>query len=70
MHAVTVSSAGFADGNPQIRDLPDPLHQMMQLRARQYRRKALTDLQALAIEAGKPVFNPSPDGLIRQDRER
>jgi len=54
----------------QIRDLPDPLHQMLQLRARQHRRKALTDLEALAIEAGKPVFNPSPIELIRQDRER
>ena len=77
----------------QIRDLPDPLHQMMQLRARQHRRslsqqalsdlqqacggdprerrrQALADLQALAIEAGKPVFHPSPEELFRQDRER
>lgn len=77
----------------QIRDLPDPLHQMLQLRARQHhrslsqqalsdlqhacggdarqrRRQALADLQALALEAGNPVFEPSPEALIRQDRER
>jgi hypothetical protein len=47
---------------------------MMQLRARQHQRslsqQALAGLQALAIEAGKPVFHPSPEELIRQDRER
>ena len=58
----------------QIRDLHDPLHQMMQQACggdpRERRRQALADLQALAIEAGKPVFHPSPEELIRQDRER
>jgi plasmid stability protein len=77
----------------QIRDLPDPLHQMLQLRARLHRRslsqqalsdlqqacggdgrecrrQALADLQALAIAAGTPVFDPNPEELIRQDRAR
>jgi len=77
----------------QIRDLPDPLHQMLQLRARQNhrslsqqalsdlqqacggdgrerRRQAIVDLQALALAAGTPVFDPSPEELIREDRAR
>ena len=77
----------------QIRDLPDPLHQILQLRARRHRRslsqQALSDLQqacggdprerrrqalmelaALAEEAGCQRFDPSPEDLIRQDRER
>ena len=77
----------------QMRDLPDPLHQMLQLRARQHhrslsqqalsdlkqacggdgrerRRQALADLQALALAAGTPVFDPSPEELIREDRAR
>jgi len=77
----------------QIRDLPDPLHQMLQLRARKHhrslsqqalsdlqqacggdgrerRRQALADLQALALAAGTPVFNPSPGELIRENRAR
>jgi plasmid stability protein len=77
----------------QIRDLPDPLHQILQLRARRYRRslsqQALSDLQqacggdprerrrqalielaALAQEEGTQSFDPSPEELIRQDRER
>ena len=37
---------------------------------RERRRQALADLQALAIEAGNPFFYPSPEELIRQDRER
>ena len=37
---------------------------------RERRRQALDDLQALAIEAGKSVSHPSPEELIRQDRER
>ena len=37
---------------------------------RERHRQAFVDLQALAIEAGKPVFHPSPEELIRQDRER
>jgi plasmid stability protein len=77
----------------QILDLPDPLHQMLQLRTRQHRRslsqqalsdlqqacggdarerrrQALADLQALAIEAGTPAFDPSPEELIRGDLAR
>lgn len=77
----------------QIRDLPDPLHQILQLRARRNRRslsqQALSDLQqacggdprerrrqalmelaVLAQEEGIQAFDPSPEDLIRQDRER
>jgi len=77
----------------QIRDLPDPLHQILQLRARRNRRslsqQALSDLQqacggdprerrrqalmelaALAQEEGTQPFDPTPEELIRQDRER
>ena len=88
-----VQRTGFLMATLQIRDLPDPLHQMLQLRARQHRRslsqqalsdlqqacggdgrerrrQALADLQALALAAGTPVFDPSPEELIRQDRAR
>jgi hypothetical protein len=34
------------------------------------RRQSLADLQAHAIAAGASVFDPSPEGLIRQDRAR
>jgi hypothetical protein len=34
------------------------------------RRQALADLQAHALAAGTPVFDPSPEELIRQDRAR
>jgi plasmid stability protein len=74
----------------QIRDLPDPLHQILQLRARrslsqqalsdlqqacggdpsERRRQALMELAALAEKAGSQRFDPSPEDLIRQDRER
>lgn len=77
----------------QIRDLPGPLHENLQLRARRNRRslsqQALSDLQqacggdprerrrqallelaAMAEEAGNPRFAPSPEELIREDRER
>jgi plasmid stability protein len=77
----------------QIRDLPDPLHQILQLRAGPNRRslsqQALSDLQqtcggdpherrqqalmelaVLAQEEGIQPFDPSPEDLIRQDRER
>jgi len=77
----------------QIRDLPDPLHQLLQLRARrnhrslsqqalsdlqqacggdprERRRQALTALAALAREERTPLFDPAPEDLIRQDRER
>ena len=77
----------------QIRDLPDPLHQLLQLRARrshrslrqqalmdlqeacggdsrERRRQALADLAALASERGGAEFEPSPEALIREDRER
>jgi plasmid stability protein len=77
----------------QIRDLPDPLHQLLQLRARRYhrslsqqalvdlqkacggdprerRRQALAELAALAEERGGASFEPSPEALIRKDRER
>lgn len=79
--------------NLQIRDLPDPLHQILQLRARRNRpslsQQALCDLQQacggdprerrrqalmeLAVVAKEEViqpFNPSPEDLIRLDRER
>ena len=77
----------------QIRDLPDPLHQLLQLRARrshrslsqqalmdlqeacggdprERRRQALAELAALAAERGCNAFEPSPEALIREDRER
>ena len=74
----------------QIRDLPDPLHQILQLRARRRLsqqalsdlqqacggdprercRQALMELAVLAEEAGSQRFDPSPEDLIRQDRER
>ncbi len=53
----------------QIRDLPDPLHQLLQLRARR-RRQALADLQGLADERGRQCFDPAPEELIRQERSR
>jgi nucleotide-binding universal stress UspA family protein len=34
------------------------------------RRQALADLQALALAAGTPVFDPSPEELIREVRAR
>ena len=37
---------------------------------RERRRQALADLQALALAAGTPVFDPSPEELIREDRAR
>jgi plasmid stability protein len=58
----------------QIRNLPDPLHQLLQLRARRNHRslsqQALEDLQALANERGSQRFDPAPEELIRQDRSR
>ena len=89
---VIVPHTGFLMATLQIRDLPDPLHQMLQLRARQHRRslsqqalsdlqqafggdgrerrrQALADLQALALAAGTPVFDPSPEELIREGRQ-
>jgi plasmid stability protein len=58
----------------QIRNLPDPLHQLLQLRARRNHRslsqQALADLQALADERGSQRFDPAPEELIRQDRSR
>ncbi|MCS5704682.1 hypothetical protein NZK27_00610 [Synechococcus sp. FGCU-3] len=58
----------------QIRDLPDPLHQLMQQRARRHHRslsqQALAALQALAQERGRRPFDPAPEELIRQDRSR
>jgi CDP-glucose 4,6-dehydratase len=37
---------------------------------RERRRQARADLQALAIAASTPVFDPSPEELIREDRAR
>jgi plasmid stability protein len=58
----------------QIRDLADPLHHQLQLRARRHHRslsqQALADLQALADEQGKRPLDPSLEELIRQDRSR
>jgi len=74
----------------QIRDLPDPLHQILQLRARrslsqqalsdlqqacggdprERRRQALMELAVLAQVEGIQPSDPSPEDLIRQDRER
>ena len=58
----------------QIRDLPDPLHQQLQLRARRHHRslsqQALVAFQALADEQGKRPFDPAPEELIRQHRSR
>jgi plasmid stability protein len=77
----------------QIRDLPDPLHHLLQLRARrahrslsqqalmdlkeacggdprERRRQALAELAALAAERDGAAFEPSPEALIREDRER
>jgi plasmid stability protein len=58
----------------QIRDMPDPLHQLLQLRARRHHRslsqQALADLQAWATHEKLAPFDPSPEDLIRQDRDR
>lgn len=77
----------------QIRDLPGPLRENLELRARRNRRslsqQALSDLQqacggdprerrrqalmelaALAEAAGHQRFDPSPEDLIREDRDR
>lgn len=77
----------------QIRDCPDPLHQLLQLRAkrnhrslsqqaltdlqeicggdsRERRREALRDLQVMAKQKPVPRFDPSPEKLIRLDRDR
>ena len=37
---------------------------------RERRRQALADLQVLALAACTPVFDPSPEELIREDRAR
>ena len=37
---------------------------------RERRRQALVDLQVLALAGGTPVFDPSPEELIREDRAR
>lgn len=77
----------------QIRDCPEPLHQQLQLRARQAHRSlsqqalldlqqacggdsrerradALDALQQLAHQEGGLHFDPSPEELIRQERNR
>jgi len=77
----------------QIRDCPDPLHQLLQLRAkrnhrslsqqalidlqeicggdsRERRREALRDLQVMAKQKPVQRFDPSPEELIRLDRDR
>jgi plasmid stability protein len=77
----------------QIRDCPEPLHQLLQLRARRHHRslsqqaladlqqacggdpcerrlQALNALQAMANELPARHFHPSPEELIRQDRDR
>ena len=77
----------------QIRDCPEPLHQLLQLRARRHHRslsqqalvdlqqacggdprerrlQALNALQALAEQQPLRRFDPSPEELIRQDRDR
>jgi len=37
---------------------------------RERRRQALADLAALAAERDSAAFEPSPEALIREDRER
>ena len=37
---------------------------------RERRRQALAELAALAAERGCNAFEPSPEALIREDRER
>lgn len=77
----------------QIRDCPDPLHQLLQLRAkrnhrslsqqalidlqeicggdsRERRREALRALQVMAKQKPVQRFDPSPEELIRLDRDR
>jgi plasmid stability protein len=77
----------------QIRDCPEPLHQLLQLRARRHHRslsqqalvdlqqacggdprerrlQALKALQAMAQQLPPRRFDPSPEELIRQDRDR
>jgi plasmid stability protein len=77
----------------QIRDCPEPLHQLLQLRARRHhrslsqqalvdlqqvcggdprerRQQALNALQAMARQLPPRRFDPSPEELIRQDRDR
>ena len=77
----------------QIRDCPELLHQLLQLRARRHHRSlsqqalvdlqqacggdprerrqhALNALQAMAQQLPPRPFDPSPEELIRQDRDR
>jgi plasmid stability protein len=70
----------------QIRDCPEPLHQLLQLRARHHhrslsqqacggdarerRRQALEALKGLSEQQPTRLFEPSPEELIRQDRAR
>jgi plasmid stability protein len=58
----------------QIRDLPDPFHQQLLLRARRHHRslsqQALANLQAMADEQGRRPLDPAPEELIRQERCR
>jgi hypothetical protein len=57
----------------QIRD-PDPVHQILQQGcvgdSRERRRQELIALAALAQDEETQPFDPSPDDLIRQDRQR
>ena len=59
--------------NLQIRD-PDPVHQILQQDCvgdfRERRRQALMALAALAQDEEIQPFDPSPEDLTRQDRQR
>ncbi len=77
----------------QIRDMPEPLHQLLQQRARRHNRSlsqqalcdleqasggnprerrlaALERLEALAAAGCGRPFQPTPEQLIRVDRDR
>jgi plasmid stability protein len=53
----------------QIRDLPEPLHRLLQHRAQAHKRsisqQALVDLEAIALSGDQTA-----EALIRADRER
>lgn len=71
-------TCGLAMASLQIRDLPDPLHRLLQRRANAQKRslsqQALADLEAIAD--GEPrqrqalPSEESPESLIRSDRKR
>ena len=73
-------SMGEAMPSLQIRDLPEPLHRLLQHRAQAHKRslsqQALADLEAVSgVDRRGPqhaaiAWDQTPEDLIRADRER